>query len=121
MHIPRRLLIHSVTLKRETGKDRDRNAVYDESTLRSVRVGITRRVQAGAHGTVRADTMTLFVDAHNSESVKDGQKTALIVPKENDVIGFYGKEYAVKAVTPCYAAVAKAPDDGASHWEVALE
>ena len=117
MSISKRLLIHRVEFKQNTGKrDRDRNPVYEVSELRNVRVGVTRRVQAGQHGVIRADTMTLFIDGKYSEMFKDAQKSSLIIPKENDVIVFEGKEYTVKGVTPCYGASGKA-----SHYEAVLE
>lgn len=117
MSISKRLLIHRVEFKQNTGKrDRDRNPVYEVSELRNVRVGVTRRVQAGQHGVIRADTMTLFIDGKYSEMFKDAQKSSLIIPKEDDVIVFEGKEYTVKGVTSCYAAGLNA-----GHYEVVLE
>ena len=44
MSIPRRLLVHTVTLKQQKGVDRDRNPVYEESEVQNVRVDVTRRL-----------------------------------------------------------------------------
>lgn len=116
MHFPKRLLIHTVTLKQQKGVDRDRNPVYESGNLRRVRIGVTRKVQNGAHGVIRADTMTLFIFPCYSEYFKDGKKSALVIPNEDDVIVFEGKEYTVKGVTPCYGAGARV-----NHYEVVLE
>lgn len=116
MHFPKRLLIHTVTLKKQKGVDRDRNPVYESGNLRRVRIGVTRKVQNGAHGVIRADTMTLFIVPLFSEYFKDGKKSALVIPNEDDVIVFEGKEYTVKGITPCYGAISKV-----SHYEVVLE
>ena len=116
MHIPKHLLIHSVVLKQQKGVDRNRNPVYEESWLCNVRVGVTRRVQTGQHGVIRADTMTLFVDVLNSKRMQNGQRMPLVLLQENDAVIFEEKEYTVKGVTPCYGASGKA-----SHYEAALE
>lgn len=116
MSIPKRLLIHTVTIKQQKGIDRDRNPVYEDSELQNVRVGVSRRVRAGQHGAVRSDAMTLFIDARHSVSVKDGARLPLILPKENDALIFEGREYCVKGITPCYARGA-----GVHHYEAVLE
>lgn len=117
MLLSKRLLIHNAILKQKNGRiDRDRNALYESGELRKVRIGVTRRVQSGAHGIIRADTMTLFIVPLCSEYFKDGQRDTLVIPRENDVIVFEGKEYTVKGVTPCYGASGKA-----SHYEAVLE
>lgn len=116
MHIPKHLLIHSVILKQQKGVDRNRNPVYEESWLCNVRVGVTRRVQTGQHGVIRADTMTLFVDALNSKRMQNGQRMPLVLLQENDAVVFEGKEYTIKSVTPFWAGYGDA-----RHYEAVLE
>ena len=116
MHIPKHLLIHSVVLKQQKGVDRNRNPVYEESWLCNVRVGVTRRVQTGQHGVIRADTMTLFVDALNSKRMQNGQRMPLVLLQENDAVVFEGKEYTIKSVTPFWAGYGDA-----RHYEAVLE
>lgn len=116
MHIPKHLLIHSVILKQQKGVDRNRNPVYEESWLCNVRVGVTRRVQTGQHGVIRADTMTLFVDVLNSKRMQNGQRIPLVFLQENDAVVFEGKEYTIKSVTPFWAGYGDA-----RHYEAVLE
>jgi len=117
MLLSKRLLIHCAVLKQKTGRiDRDRNPIYESAELRNVRIGLTHGVKSGAHGVIRADTMTLFIVPLFSEYFKDGKKSALVIPNEDDVIVFEGKEYTVKGITPCYGAISKV-----SHYEVVLE
>lgn len=116
MHIPKHLLIHSVILKQQKGVDRNRNPVYEESWLCNVRVGVTRRVQTGQHGVIRADTMTLFVDVFNSKRMQNGQRMPLVLLQENDAVVFEGKEYTIKSVTPFWAGYGDA-----RHYEAVLE
>ena len=82
----------------------------------NVRVGVTRRVQTGQHGVIRADTMTLFVDALNSKRMQNGQRMPLVLLQENDAVVFEGKEYTIKSVTPFWAGYGDA-----RHYEAVLE
>lgn len=116
MSIPKRLLIHTVTIKQQKGVDRDRNPVYEECELQNVRVDVTRRVQAGQHGAVRADSMTLFVDTRNSRSVKGWARIALVIPQEHDAVVFDGRTYTVTGVTAYYGC-----GIGVHHYEAVLE
>lgn len=116
MSIPIRLLVHTVTLKQQKGVDRDRNPVYEESELQNVRVDVTRRLQDGQRGVVRADTMTLFVDTRNSRSVKGWARIALVIPKEHDAVVFEGRMYTVTGVTAYYEG-----GIGVHHYEVILK
>ena len=116
MSISKRLLIHTVTVKQQKGVDRDRNPVYEESELQNVRVDVTRRVQAGQHGAVRSDAMTLFVDMRNSRSVKDGARIALVIPKEHDAVVFEGRMYTVTGVTAYYGG-----RTGVHHYQAELK
>ena len=115
MSIPRRLLVHSVTLKQQKGIDRDRNPVYEESELQNVRVDVTWRLQDGQRGVVRADSMSLFVDTRNSRSVKGWARIALVIPKEHDAVVFEGRMYTVTGVTAYYGGA------GVHHYEAVLE
>lgn len=109
--IPARLLIHECVLKHKTGVDRNRNPTYSETVLKRVRIGVTFQVLRGNIGETKADTLTLFIDAANTQF-----ETAAIIPTETDAITWNGKDYTVRSVTPCYT-------QGAAlhHWEITLE
>ena len=115
--IPARLLIHDCVLKRKTGIDRNRNPTYSETVLKRVRIGATFQTIRGNIGETKADTLTLFVDAANTQfETTAGEAAAAIIPIETDAITWNGKDYTVRSVTPCYTQGA-APH----HWEVTLE
>src|SRR5574344_1178437 len=115
--IPARLLIHDCVLKHKTGIDRNRNPTYSETVLKRVRIGATFQTVRGNVGETKADTMTLVIDAANTTyETTSGTETAQVLPAENDVIVWDGKDYTVRSVTPCYA-----QSDDPHHWEVTLE
>ena len=115
--IPLKLLVHSCTLKKQTGLDRDRNPTFSETVLKHVRIGATFQTVRGNVGETKADTMTLVIDAVNSAyETTSGTETAQVLPAENDVIVWDGKSFTVRSVTPCFA-----QDDSPHHWEVTLE
>ena len=115
--IKKKLLIHSVVLKVKMGEDRDRNAVFTEYNARFVRVVPYLAVTRGDVGAVKADTMTLFVDAELSEFTDaEGVPVETVVPNEGDVILWNEKDFTVKNITPCYT-----QSDGAvHHWEIGM-
>lgn len=115
--IPARLLIHECVLKHKTGVDRNRNPTYSETVLKRVRIGATFQQLRGNIGETKADTLTLFIDAANTQfETAAGEATAAIIPTETDAITWNGKDYTVRSVTPCYT-------QGATlhHWEITLE
>ena len=115
--IAKKLLVHTCTLKRPAGIDRDRNPIYTDTVLKQVRIGATMQTIRGGIGDVKADTMTLIIDAvHTRYYTTDGTEKEAIIPTEKDVINWQGKTYTVKSVMPCYA-----QSDSPHHWEVTLE
>lgn len=115
--IPARLLVHECVLKHKTGVDRNRNPTYSETVLKRVRIGATFQTLRGNIGETKADTMTLIIDAKNTQfETAAGEATAAIIPTETDAVTWNGKDYTVRSVTPCYTQGA-APH----HWEITLE
>jgi hypothetical protein len=115
--IPARLLIHECVLKHKTGLDRNRNPTYSSTVLKRVRIGATLQIMRGQAGETKADTLTLFIDAVNTQyETPAGEATTQTLPEELDVITWNGNDYTVRSITPCYA-------QGATpqHWEVTLE
>ena len=104
-------------MKHKTGVDRNRNPTYSETVLKRVRIGATFQTVRGNIGETKADTLTLFIDAANTQfETTAGEATAAIIPIETDAITWGGKVYTVRSVTPCYTQGA-APH----HWEVILD
>lgn len=115
--IPERLLVHSCTLKKPCGLDRDRNAAYTETVLQRVRIGATFQTARGSIGETKSDAMTLFIDAQNTRyETADGEESAAVLPEENDKVEWQGRSFTVRSVTPCYA-----QSEAPHHWEVTLE
>lgn len=115
--IPAGLLVHSCTLRKRTGQDRDRNPTYAETVLRNVRIGATLRTARGNIGETKADTMTLVIDARNTRcETAEGEDAAAVLPEELDAVEWQGKAYTVRSVTPCFAR-----EGSPHHWEVTLE
>lgn len=115
--IPARLLVHECVLKHKTGVDRNRNPTYTETVLKRVRIGATFQTLRGNIGETKADTLTLFIDAANTQfETAAGEPTEAIIPIETDAITWNDKDYTVRSVTPCYTQGA-APH----HWEITLE
>ncbi len=115
--IAKRLLIHNCILKKNAGLDRNRNPVYSQTVLKRVRIGATFQTTMGTVGEVKADSLTLFIDAVNTqyENTK-GETVNAVFPEENDAIEWEGKTFTVKSVSPCYA-----QSEIVHHWEVTLE
>lgn len=115
--IAKKLLVHTCTLKKPAGLDRDRNPTFSETVLKRVRIGATFQTIRGTVGETKADTMTLVIDAVNTTyETTSGTETAQVLPAENDVIVWDGKSFTVRSVTPCFA-----QSDTPHHWEVTLE
>ena len=115
--IPLKLLVHSCTLKKQTGLDRNRNPTYTETVLKRVRIGATFQTLRGNIGETKADTLTLYIDAENTQfETAAGEQTAAVIPAENDAIEWQGQNFTVRSVTPCYA-----QGSTPHHWEVTLE
>lgn len=115
--IPLKLLVHSCTMKRQTGIDRNRNPTYSETVLKRVRIGATFQTVRGNIGETKADTLTLFIDAVNTQfETTDGEAAEAVIPAENDAIEWQWQDFTVRSVTPCYA-----QGDTPHHWEVILE
>jgi len=115
--IPLKLLVHSCTLKKQTGLDRNRNPTYTETVLKRVRIGATFQVLRGSIGETKADTMTLIIDAKNTRyETAAGEQTAAVIPAQNDAIEWQGHSFTVRSVTPCYA-----QGNAPHHREVTLE
>ena len=115
--IPLKLLVHSCTLKKQAGLDRNRNPTYTETVLKRVRIGATFQTVRGSIGETKADTMTLIIDAKNTRyETAAGEQAAAVIPAENDAIEWQGQNFTVRSVTPCYT-------QGAAlhHWEITLE
>lgn len=114
--IPRKLLVHQCTLRKQTGIDRNRNPTYSETVLKRVRIGATFQTARENIGETKADAMTLIIDAKNTlYETPQGEETAAL-PTENDAIEWQGKTFTVRSVTPCYA-----QEETPHHWEVTLE
>ena len=115
--IAKKLLVHTCTLKKPAGLDRDRNPTFLETVLKRVRIGATFQNIRGSVGETKADSMTLIIDAVNSAyETTGGEPTAQVLPTENDAIEWESKSFTVRSVTPCYA-----QSDAPHHWEVTLE
>ena len=115
--IPLKLLVHSCTLKKQAGLDRNRNPTYTETVLKRVRIGATFQTLRGSIGETKADTMTLIIDAKNTRyETAAGEQAAAVIPAENDAIEWQGQNFTVRSVTPCYA-----QGSTPHHWEVTLE
>ena len=115
--IPLKLLVHSCTLKKQAGLDRNRNPTYTETVLKRVRIGATFQTLRGSIGETKADTMTLIIDAANTQyETTAGEPTAAVIPDENDAIEWQGQNFTVRSITPCYA-----QGNAPHHWEVTLE
>lgn len=116
--IPAKLLVHSCTLRKRTGLDRDRNPEYTETVLKRVRIGATFQTARGSTGETKADTLTLIVDAKNTRyETADGDEAAAVLPEELDAVEWQGRTFTVRSVTPCCTQGTDAPH----HWEVTLE
>jgi len=119
MSIPEYLLVHSCTLKKRTGVDRDRNPTYTETVLTNVRIEATMRTERESIGETRADTMTLYIDPEHTEystTVNGETSTAQVLPDELDAIEWQGRTFTVRSFMPCYA-----QGNAPHHWEYNLE
>ena len=115
--IPLKLLVHSCTLKKQAGLDRNRNPTYTETVLKRVRIGATFQTVRGSIGETKADTMTLIIDAKNTRyETAAGEQAAAVIPAEKDVIEWQGQSFTVRSIMPCYTHF-----DSPHHWKVTLE
>jgi hypothetical protein len=115
--IAKKILIHQIVLKKPSGIDRDRNPTFSETVLKYVRIGATLQTIRGAIGEVKADTLTLFIDAKYTQYfTTQGEATTQTLPQEGDGVTWESNDYTVKSVTPSFA-----QDDSPHHWEVTLE
>ncbi|WP_261789678.1 minor capsid protein [Treponema pectinovorum] len=112
-----KLLVHSCLLKKQIGVDRNRNPLYTKIVLENVRLGATFQTVRGNIGEVKADTMTLFIDAKNTlYKTESGEKVKAILIEEKDSIEWQNKNFTVRSVTPCFS-----QGDKPHHWEITLE
>lgn len=115
--INKALLVHTCTLKKPTGTDRDRNTVYSETVLKNVRIGVALQNVRGNIGEVKADSMSLYIDAVNTVyETAEGEEIPQALPAENDLIVWENISFTVRKIMPCYA---RSTDP--HHWEVELE
>ncbi len=106
--IPRRLLIHSATLKRRTGIDQYQQPEYTDTDLSYIRVEPTARQALTSEGEMSQDRAILFYDLRNS--MPSGQSFG-----KGDAIDWNGEQYTIREYQTLYT-VAGTPH----HLEVAL-
>lgn len=107
--LPAHLLVHACTYKTMTGTDRDGNAEYMEVELSGVRFGpVTYEARQSAAVETAADKLTLYIDPVRTQPA--------VIPEELAHVTWQGKDYTIRAVTPCYTR----NTDAVHHWECAL-
>ena len=94
--IPRRLLPHTVTLRRPSGVDQYQQQTYEDTTLQYVRIEPANTTGLTDLGERAQDTAVLFVDVRNS--MPSG-----IVIEQLDRVQWNGREYTVRQVDLLYA------------------
>ena len=115
--IPKRLLIHSVTVKSVDEYDRNRNPHYTTFILHNVRMALTAAQTNGQAGSVTADTATLYIDVINSyAALPDGTPAPLAIPMLGEAVEYNGREYIVQSIAPRFTHGVAA----AHHWEITL-
>lgn len=104
--IPIKLLVHTVTVRRNLGIDEDRNVIWSEGeTVEHVRCEPVKAETLAGNGVQRDDKLTLFVDyAHSA-----------FIPEKGMQVEFMGTSYTVREATPYFADTADV-----HHWEAAL-
>ncbi|WP_038080278.1 putative minor capsid protein [Treponema socranskii] len=104
--IPLKLLVHTVTVRRNLGIDEDRNVIWSEpETVAPVRCEPVKAEVLAGNGVQRDDKLTLFVDCTHSA----------FVPEKGMQVEFLGTAYTVREATPYFADTANV-----HHYEAAL-
>jgi len=104
--IPLKLLVHTVTVRRNMGIDEDRNVIWTEpETVEHVRCEPVKAETLAGNGIQRDDKLTLFVDCTHSA----------FIPEKGMQVEFMGTPYTVRQATPCFADAADV-----HHWEASL-
>jgi len=104
--IPLKLLVHTVTVRRNLGIDEDRNIIWSESeTVEHVRCEPVKAETLAGNGVQSDDKLTLFVDCIHSN----------FVPEKGMQVEFLGTSYIVRQATPYFADTANV-----HHYEAAL-
>ena len=104
--IPLKLLVHTVTVRRNLGIDEDRNVIWsDPETVAPVRCEPVKAEVLAGNGVQRDDKLTLFVDCTHSA----------FVPEKGMQVEFLGTAYTVREATPYFADTANV-----HHYEAAL-
>ena len=104
--IPLKLLVHTVTVRRNLGIDEDRNVIWSEpETVAPVRCEPVKAEVLAGNGVQRDDKLTLFVDCTHSA----------FAPEKGMQIEFLGTAYTVREATPYFADTANV-----HHYEAAL-
>lgn len=94
--IPKKLLIHNVTLCKEVNKDRwGKGDLFEETVLERVRMEPSSKVIRDKSGAEIQLAATLFYDCKNSSP--KGISFAL-----DDIIMFNGQKHQVKDIEPLY-------------------
>ena len=92
--IPLKLLVHTVTVRRNLGIDEDRNVIWSEpETVAPVRCEPVKAETLAGNGVQRDDKLTLFVDCTHSA----------FVPEKGMQVEFLGTAYTVREATPYFA------------------
>ena len=92
--IPLKLLVHTVTVRRNLGIDEDRNVIWSEpETVAPVRCEPVKAEVLAGNGVQRDDKLTLFVDCTHSA----------FIPEKGMQVEFLGTAYTVREATPYFA------------------
>ena len=104
--IPLKLLVHTVTVRRNLGIDEDRNVIWSApETVAPVRCEPVKAETLAGNGVQRDDKLTLFVDCTHSA----------FVPEKGMQVEFLGTAYTVREATPYFADTVNV-----HHYEAAL-
>ena len=104
--IPLKLLVHTVTVRRNLGIDEDRNIIWSApETVEHVRCEPVKAEALAGNGVQSDDKLTLFVDCTHST----------FIPEKGMQIEFLGTVYTVREATPYFADTADV-----HHYEAAL-
>ena len=104
--IPLKLLVHTVTVRRNLGSDEDRNVIWSApETVTPVRCEPVKAEVLAGNGVQRDDKLTLFVDCTHSD----------FIPEKGMQVEFLGTSYIVRQATPYFADTANV-----HHYEAAL-
>jgi hypothetical protein len=104
--IPLKLLVHTVTVRRNLGIDEDRNVIWSApETVERVRCEPVKAEVLAGNGVQRDDKLTLFVDCTHSA----------FIPEKGMQVEFLGTAYTVREATPYFSDTANV-----HHYEAAL-